>query len=171
VRELDLGAGTIGVILGVGQAGGIVGALLARRIAERVGVGPAFIGAIALSGPAVLLIALADRTTAVPFLTLGWTLWSFASLITAVVGVSIRQAVVPQHLQGRVVGATRSIIFGIVPLGALVGGALAATIGLRATLVVAAAVSFPAFLPLLFSPARRLRVLPADADPAHAGKR
>jgi MFS family permease len=78
--------------------------------------------------------------------------------------VSIRQALVPQRLQGRVVGATRSVIFGIGPVGALAGGVLATTAGFHAAFLVATACGFLTFLPLLLSPARRLRELPHEAD-------
>src|SRR5439155_19421695 len=132
VRVLGLGAVTIGVVLAVGQAVGIAGAVAAPRIARRIGIGPAMIGAMVLAGPAILLIALADRATAIPFLAAGWALWSLAALVTSVTGVSIRQALVPQRLQGRVVGATRSVIFGIGPVGALAGGVLATTAGFHA---------------------------------------
>jgi MFS family permease len=159
----------IGLVLAVGQAGGIAGALLARRLAARIGIGPAFIGAIALCGPAYAFVALATPATAVLFLTVGWTLLSFASLVSMVLGVSVRQALVPQHLQGRVVGATRTVILGAIPLGALLGGTLAATIGIRPTLLAGAFLSGPAFVPLLRSPARRLRELPGgEPDDATA---
>jgi len=161
VRTLGLHAGLIGVILALGQGGGIVGAVFAGRIAGRIGTGPTFILAMALFGPGVLLIALAGRSTAIPFLAIGWALASFASSSTAVIGVGIRQAMVPQRLQGRVVGATRTVILGIAPIGSLAGGGLAAAFGLRAALLVAAGISCVAFVPLLLSPARTLRELPA----------
>jgi MFS family permease len=164
VRVLGLGAVTIGAVLAVGQAVGIAGAVIAPRIARRIGIGPAMIGAMALAGPAVLFIALADRTTAIPFLTAGWALWSLAAFVTSVTGVSIRQALVPQRLQGRVVGATRSVIFGTAPLGAVAGGALAATAGFHTAFLVAAVCGFATFVPLLLSPARRLRELPREAE-------
>jgi MFS family permease len=164
VRVLGLGAATIGVVLAVGQAVGIAGAVAAPRIARRIGIGPAMIGAMVLAGPAILFIALADRATAIPFLVAGWALWSLAALVTSVTGVSIRQALVPQRLQGRVVGATRSVIFGIGPVGALAGGVLATTAGFHAAFLVAAACGFLTFVPLLLSPARRLRELPREAE-------
>jgi MFS family permease len=160
VRVLDLHAGIIGVILALGEAGGILGALTATRIARKLGIGPTMIAATALCGPAVLLIAVAPRTAAIPLLALGWALWSFGGLVSGVIGVSTRQALVPQRLQGRVVGSIRWIIRGIVPLGSLTGGALATSIGIRPTLGIGAAISFVAFVPLLLSPFRGLRDLP-----------
>ena len=143
---------------------GIAGAVAAPRIARRIGIGPAMIAAMVLPGPAILFIALADRATAIPFLAAGWALWSLAVLVTSVIGVSIRQALVPQRLQGRVVGATRSVIFGIGPVGALAGGLLATTAGFHAAFLVAAACGFLTFVPLLLSPARRLHELPREAE-------
>lgn len=163
VRILKLHAGVIGVILALGEAGGILAALLATRIAARFGVGPSMIIGTAIFGIGNLLVATAPRATAVPLLTAGWALASFGALITAVIGPTIRQAIVPQRLQGRVVGAIRSVIMGIVPLGSLTAGVLAATIGIRHTLIAAAAIACVAFLPLI-APLRRLRDLPV-AEP------
>jgi MFS family permease len=160
VRELGLGSGTIGLILAVGNLGGVAGALLARRIAAWIGIGPSFILALALCGPATVLIAAATPSTAVLLLTSGWALWSAASLLTVVLGSSIRQGLVPQRLQGRVVGATRSVIIGAIPLGGLAGGAIAAAGSTRAALVAGSCLSIVAFVPALLSPARHLRELP-----------
>jgi MFS family permease len=162
VRALGLHAGVIGLILAVGQSAGVLGAMLANRLARAVGVGPAFISALALAGPAVFLIAAARGDAAIPLLLLGWALWSFASLITSVLGISIRLALVPRGLQGRVVGATRTIIFGVAPIGSFVGGALATAIGVRAALFASAGIALIAFVPLALSPARQLRILPLD---------
>jgi MFS family permease len=164
VRVLDLGAAMIGIVLAAGQAVGIVGAAVAPRIARRIGIGPTLIGAMALPGPAILLIAFAGRSTAIPFLAAGWALWSLAALVTGVTGVSIRQALVPQRLQGRVAGATRSVIFGVAPVGALVGGTIATTAGYRTAFLVAAVTGFATFVPLFLSPARRLRELPREPE-------
>ncbi len=161
VRSLGLHAGLIGLILAIAQAGGILGAVFARRIASTIGFGPTFITGIACAGPAALLIAVAGHATAIPLLTIGLALWSFGAMITGVIGASIRQALVPPRLYGRVLGANRTIIWGIAPLGALIGGTLAASIGLRPTFMVGSVTAAVAFLPLLFSPARQLRVLPA----------
>jgi MFS family permease len=165
VRMLGLGAAAIGLILALGQAGGIVGALLARPIADRFGIGVTMISATALCGPAMLLVAVAPESGAVPFVTLGWLLWNFTGPVTAVVGVSARQALVPQDLQGRVVGTIRWIIFGVVPLGSLVGGGLGSVLGLRAAIGIGALIASVAFVPILVSPFRTLRGLPETSPP------
>ena len=102
---------------------------------------------------------------AILFLTLGWALLSFSFLIAAVLGISIRQALVPERLQGRVVGSIRWIIIGVIPVGSLTGGALASSIGVRAALLAGALISFGAFIPLL-APLGQLHALPPTDDEA-----
>jgi len=159
VRDLGLHAGSIGLTLSLAQVGGLVGAALAGRLSRRFGLGPTMIGACMLVGPDTLLVALAPRSAPILFLAVGWGLGSFTSIVTGIVGVSIRQAIVPQRLQGRVVGSIRWIILGVVPLGSVVGGALASRIGLRDTLLVSAGIAFVTAVPLALSPLRRLKTI------------
>jgi MFS family permease len=107
----------------------------------------------------ILGLHAAPRGAASFFLTAGWALGSFGAMITAVIGPTIRQVVVPQRLQGRVVGAIRSVIMGVVPLGSVTAGALAATIGIREALFIAAGLACVAFVPLV-GPLRNLDRLP-----------
>jgi MFS family permease len=54
--------------------------------------------------------------------------------------LSLRQAIVPDRLMGRVVGVIRLIGFGSIPVGALLGGLVARALGLRAPFLLGAAV-------------------------------
>jgi MFS family permease len=164
VRVLDLHAGLVGAILSLGQAGGLLGALSATRISRAVGVGRSMIGAAALFGLSSLLIAAAPRSFPIPVLALGWGIGSFVIVIFNVLGVSLRQAIVPQRLQGRVLGFNRFFVLGVIPLGSLTGGALAASIGLRPAIAVGAIVAGCAFVPLLASRVRTLDTLPAKVE-------
>ena len=67
VRELGLSATTIGLVFGLGNVGFLVGAMLARRVEARVGVGRTIVGSSMLSVPGLLLVPLAPRDLAVPF--------------------------------------------------------------------------------------------------------
>jgi MFS family permease len=73
---------------------------------------------------------------------------------------SLRQAVTPDHLQGRMNGTIYVLTLGIVPLGGLLGGALGEIIGPRPTLIVAALGEVLSAAWLLFSPLRTLRESP-----------
>jgi predicted MFS family arabinose efflux permease len=71
--------------------------------------------------------------------------------------VSLRQAITPDHLLGRMNASVRFLIWGTIPIGALIGGFLGERIGLRPTLFVGAGSSFLSLLWLLLSPVRRVR--------------
>ncbi len=80
--------------------------------------------------------------------------------------VSVRQALTPDRLRGRVNATARFLVGGALPVGALIGGAVGDRIGLPMTLVVAQLGMLLAFLWLYFSPVRRLHALPAvEPDP------
>jgi MFS family permease len=165
VRELGLGVGVVGLVLSAGEVGGLLGAAVTSRLAGSLGPGPVIIGSAALFGPAFLLLALAPPGSPLPFLALGWAIVSFASVIYNSTTVGVRQARVPQRLQGRVVGVARTIVWGISSFGAVLGGALASFAGLRAAMLVGAIVALGATLPALASPLRSLRQAPECAEP------
>lgn len=164
VRELDISAGEAGVVLSVGEVGGLIGAATARGLTGRAGPGPVIIGSAGLFGPALLVLAVAPRSMPLPFVGLGWAIVSFASVVYNSTTVGLRQARVPQRLQGRVVGFNRTVVWGVSPLGALLGGSIAGSAGLRLAMLVGAAIAFAAILPALASPLRALRLLPESAE-------
>ena len=81
-------------------------------------------------------------------------------MILDITAGAIFAAVIPDRLRARVSGAYMVVNYGVRPLGALVGGALGSTIGLRPTLWLASAGALTGVLWLLPSPLPRLRVLP-----------
>jgi MFS family permease len=164
VRMLGLSAAMIGAIFSFANIGVFAGAVFARRIAERAGVGQTVITSFFLFGPAALLLATATTESAVVFVGLGWTLQSFARSLYGVSATSLRQALVPDRLQARVSGVTATTGTSAFPLGTLVGGALAAAFGVREAMLIAAIVSFLPFLPVVVSRVRSLREIP---DPRH----
>jgi MFS family permease len=171
VRELDLSAGVIGLVLSVGAVGSLAGAVTARRISARFGIGPTSIAAAALFGPAVLVVALAPAgSAAIPVLVAAQLLLGFTIVVYNIVQVSYRQAICPPRLQGRMNSVMRFVVWGTIPVGTLLGGALATWIGLRETIVVGGLGGGLAFLFLLLSPQRRLREMPepVEDEPAPA---
>lgn len=162
--QLDLSAGTIGLLFSASAVGGLLGALVARRITAWVGQGPALWISAALEGPAML---------AMPFVQRGWLLVLVAGLsvitgVTIVVynvtQVSFRQLLCPERLLGRMNATIRFAVWGTIPIGSLLGGILGATIGLRPTLWIAVGGTAVAFLPIFFSPLRTMRELPTSSD-------
>jgi MFS family permease len=165
VRELGLSAGTIGVIFAIGNVGYLVGALTTSRVAAKLGVGPSIVLGAA-SGIAVLLVPLAPESGPVPYLLAAQVIMSFGVVLYNVTQGSFRQAITPERLQGRMNSVMRFIVWGVMPLGMLVGGLIASVVDLRAAIWVGAiGISF-AFLPVLLSPVRSLREMPQQVgDP------
>ncbi|GAQ55701.1 MFS transporter [Streptomyces acidiscabies] len=77
---------------------------------------------------------------------------------------SLQAAAVPDGMRARVSGAYSTVNYGVRPLGALAGGALASAVGLRTTLIVAGVGGALSVLWLLPSPIPRTR----EPQAAHA---
>jgi MFS family permease len=163
VRELHLAPGTIGLIFSLGGLGSLVGALTATRIARAFGIGPGLIVVAAIGGLGLLLVPAASGTLAIPFLVVASGAWGFFVLNYFVNAISLIQAITPDHLLGRTNASRRFLVQGVIPVGALLGGALGTAIGLRPTITIGALGAVVAVLPLVVSPLRTLRTT-ADAE-------
>ena len=161
VRELGLSPEAIGLTVAIGGIGTIIGAASARAIGERLGVGPALILACALFVVATVLVAIAPAAMPIPFLVLSGLIQGPGVMIINVNALSLRQAVTPDHLLGRVNATGRWIAWGTIPLGALVGGILGTTIGLRETIAISSMGGVIAVILLGLSPLRTLREIPS----------
>ena len=160
VQVLGLTPGTIGLVLGVGSVGFLVGAFLPDRVQRRVGLGPAIVGSALLGGLAVLLVPLAPIAMPLPFLIASQFLVGIGQVVYNVSQVSLRQAITPDAMLGRMNATMRFVVWGTMPVGALVGGILGGTIGLRETLLVGAIGESLAVLFVALSPVRTLRTIP-----------
>ena len=80
--------------------------------------------------------------------------------------LSLRQAITPDELLGRVNSAMHMLFHGVLPIGALAGGVLAEAIGIRTTLIVGSIGFLLSTLWLVFSPVRHLKELPKAAHAA-----
>ncbi|MCL4465688.1 MAG: MFS transporter [Chloroflexi bacterium] len=160
VRELGLEAGMLGLIFGLANFGFLVGALLAEQTARRVGVGPTIVASSLLSALGLLLVPLAARSNAIAVLIASGLIASLAVPIYNINQVSLRQAICPQRLQGRMNATMRFLVWGTMPLGSLLGGMLGEALGLRAALAVVALLGLSCFLPVLFSPVHSLQQQP-----------
>jgi MFS family permease len=156
----------LGLVLAVGGAASLVGATTAGALTGRLGPGPAIVvGQLVLTaGTALLPLASALPAAAAPIVAAGQALFSASIAIVAVNQLSLRQAVTPDRLRGRVNASRRVLVFGVQPVGALLAGGLGEAIGLPATLVVAAGVELVAFGLALLSPLRGIRDTPPIAD-------
>jgi MFS family permease len=165
VRELGLTAATIGLALAVGNVGPLLAALTARRISARLGVGRTIVGAACFFGPGILLIAAAPRDNPIPFIVAAMIVMGFGIVIYNVTAISLIQAITPDRMLGRANASRRFIVWGVIPLGALAGGALGSWIGLRPTIVVGGIGAMLSVVPLVLSPIRSLVRVPESDHP------
>ena len=161
VRELRVTPAQLGVAFSLGAIGFLVGALLANRAATRFGVGPAIVWAAMMAGPAELLLPIAPADLAVPFVAASGFLSGLGVAIYNINQVSLRQAITPARMQGRMNATMRFIVWGTIPVGAILGGFLGGAIGLHETLWIGAIGGIFVFLPAFLSPVRKLRTIPA----------
>jgi MFS family permease len=156
VRNLGLSAGLIGLWYSVGSLGGPLGAATARRVARRFGAGRTIVGMASTVFLSWAIVPAAPRASPLPFLILSGLIGSYG-VIYNITQVSLRQAITPQRLQGRMNATMRFLVWGTIPLGAFTGGVIGSTLGLRTALWIAAGGQLLAVLPPLLSPVVRLR--------------
>jgi MFS family permease len=159
IDVLHLRPATLGLVIALGGVGAMTGAVLAQPIARRFARGATFVVTSAVFGLTSLLIPLAGVAPAfaVAFLMAAQLVGDMALSIYSINEVSLRQTVAPARVLGRVNAGMHLLAEGMLPIGALIGGYLAAQIGVRATLATAAGGLLLSTLWLLGSPLRRLR--------------
>ncbi len=164
VNELGINPGTLGLIFAIANVGVLIGALTAERLASWIGVGRTIVWSAFLSPFTLVLVAIAPRDAPVPFLVAGGVIGAATSVIYNVNQVSLRQAITPERMLGRMNATMRFIVWGTIPIGALAGGYLGGLIGLQATIWLGAIGSFVGFLPVFFSQVRSLQRMPEGPE-------
>lgn len=166
IREVHFTPGLVGVVLGTGAAGGVIGSALASSLTRRMRYGRAILTATGFGTIPAFLIPAAEgpKVLMAVIFTVAFFLIRFGLATANVLMITLRQAVTPAPMLGRMTAASRTILYTLGPLGGIVGGLLGATIGLRATLLVAAAGFVLTLVPILVSPIPSLRELPTAAE-------
>jgi MFS family permease len=164
VRELEMSAAAIGLAFSLGNVGPLLAAFTTNKISGRLGIGPTILWMSVLFSASMLPVPLATKANPVPFLVVSAAVGGFASVAYNITQVSFRQAICPERMQGRMNAVIRFMVWGTMPVGALLGGALGTWFGLRTALWVAALGALLAFLPILLSPVPKLRELPEQVD-------
>ncbi len=164
-RSIHLTAGQVGFILSAGSLGLIPAALAASALPRRLGLGRTLAFAPLVQGLGYLGIPLALLGAPIPILVLAWLLISSPSPVFSINQISLRQAITPDHLQGRMNATVRTVTWAALPVGSLLGGTLAGVIGVPQTIVLGALISLLAPLWLLSGPVIALRAQPQPVTP------
>jgi MFS family permease len=159
-RTVGLSPAVVGAFLAVGGAGGILGALCSGTITRRIGQSRAIWLVPLVTLPGYLLIPLAAPDWRLGLAGFGLFAGAFGIIVYNVAAVSYRQAICPDRLLGRMNASVRFLVWGTIPLGGLLGGALGEWLGLRGAAWVTIAGTVAAVLWVLCSPLRRMRDLP-----------
>ncbi|HEY8295207.1 MAG TPA: MFS transporter, partial [Micrococcaceae bacterium] len=164
LRQLDLGAAGLGLILSVGSLGGLLGAFSAVPISRKIGEGTLIPVSALVSVAFVMLVPVAalvhQRGTSLVLLMVSEFGFSFAVLAYNIMQVTMRQRVCPPRLLGRMNASIRFVVYGVMPLSALISGLLAQYLGLVPTLWIGAIGGLPAVASVVFSPLRKMKKLP-----------
>jgi len=170
VRDLRFSPLAIGALSAIAGVAGLVAAAIAGRVTRWIGVGRTLVGATLLISGGWLILPLAGSALApsVTVVTVGASLAAMGDVFYNVNAISVIQSVTPNRLRGRVSASIRFTLWGLQPLGALAGGFLGQTLGLRFALFVATAGFLSAFLWALFSPIRHLRTHPQPSEESGA---
>jgi MFS family permease len=131
-----------GLLLTSMAVGGVIGSFIEERVEARIGRSNVLFGVVVVSGTAMLIPAMTSNALVV---AAGMVAMGSSFIMWNIITVSLRQRITPDHLLGRVNASYRLFAWGVMPVGALLGGLLAEVVGLRAVFV-AAAVSSLAML-------------------------
>jgi MFS family permease len=152
--DLHQGGTAIGFVFAASSIGAIIGSLGAGFIRKRLGFGPSYLGATALSGIPFILIGLLFNLYALVALA---ALFQLVSMVQGINSMSLRQEITPEGLLGRVTAAFWTISGVMTPLGAAAGTALAARIGAPDTFIWMGLLAVAIGVGGMFSPARERR--------------
>ncbi|MZF89104.1 MFS transporter [Streptomyces sp. SID5643] len=128
-RTLDLSPTGYGVILTVSAAGSLVGSAAAPKVRRFLGTAGTIGGTLLLGAAAYAVIAMTDSVVLV---TAMLAVYFFYTSVWTITVTSLRQALIPGELLGRVAGASRTFSLVGLLVGSLSGGFIAAAYGLRA---------------------------------------
>ena len=135
-RTLHMSPTGFGLLLGISSLGNVAGGIFAGRLVERMGAVPILARAGALIAAAYLVAGLAPNALVA---TAALTIEAVGVAVGVVGHITVRQRLVDPALLGRVGNLFRTATMGIMPIGALIGGILAASLGFRSPLLAAAA--------------------------------
>jgi MFS family permease len=148
VRSVGYSPRAIGIVFALGAVGFLLGAALADRVTELLGIGLTIVIGGTVAAAALLLFALPPASIAGPLIAAGMFVYGLGALNFTVANATLRQLMTPGELLGRTTASMRFLVWVAQPIAAVLAGVLASHLGLHATLWIGAigALSAPAVL-------------------------
>ncbi len=166
LNVLDLSARGVGFIYAAGGVGGLLGSLVTTSVIRALGTGPTIVWSAVLFGAFGLTIPLAVLVPeyALPLVLFAeFAQWMMLVIFEITEG-TLRQAVTPDRLLGRVAASDMVLVTGLQPIGAFIGGALGEVIGVQSALLIDVAGMFCAGAWVWWSPVREVGEMPTEPD-------
>ena len=160
VREVGVSTTTVGLLFAVVSLGGVGAATLTPRLVRGLGSARTLVACKTFGGVASLLIAFTHPGPGLLIFVAGMLGVAAGAIAGNVVSASFRQAYCPPHLLGRVLTSMQFVNFGAIPVGAVLGGALAGPLGPRNAILLMALGYATSSLILILGPLHNRRDLP-----------
>ncbi len=167
LRALQFSEATFGAIIAIGGVGSLAGALLSRAFVRALGLGRALIVTSVISSACALFIPLASGAPlilGVAFLAAHQLFGDGFAVAFYIQATTLRQTVLPRDVLGRANAAIHVVTAGMLPIAALLAGAIASAFGVHAAVWVGVLIGVLA--PVMLWPLRHLQVMP---EPAASG--
>lgn len=164
LRNLEISTGVWGIMIAIASVGGLLGAMSASKLMKLIGEGQLIVYSAVASGiifcfiPASVLLPRAAAPWALTAIEFGI---SFLVLTYNITQVSARQRLCPKPLLGRMNASIRFMVWGVMPIGSLIGGIIGELHGVVTAMVVGAVGNLFSALWIYFSPLRTLREMPS----------
>ena len=160
VREVGVGTTTVGLLFAVVSLGGVGAATLTPRLVRRLGGARTLVAGKAFGGVASLLVPFTQPRLGLLVFVAGMLGVAAGAIAGNVVSASFRQAYCPPGLLARVLTSMQFVNFGVIPVGAVLGGLLAGLLGARGAIMLMAVGYAASGLILALGPLRGRRDLP-----------
>jgi predicted MFS family arabinose efflux permease len=134
IRVAGFGAAAVGLLMAFAGIGGVLGAVTARRLARRLGTARTLWLSALGTGLFGLLIPLTATGPRAACYAIGSAVVAAGIIVFNTIASSFRQTYCPPSMLGRITASMSFLVFGSIPLGALLAGALGDALTVRAAL-------------------------------------
>jgi MFS family permease len=152
-KDLGLSSFLIGVVFSFAGIGAFVGAVLSKKITDKVGIGRTVLLSLLLTAISYLVIPLVGKVGVVSVITLLITQFiiGLTSTIRNINLVSVRMSITEDLFLGRVNSTFKFILLGVVPIGSIIGGEMGGYLGNQEALIIGSLIFIPSLLVILIS--------------------
>jgi MFS family permease len=153
-EQLHLASTGYGLLLAIASVGVVIGALIASRLHRRIGFGGTILLSTAALGVAYAVFAFTHQAALACLVLLIQE--TFAVVLNTATR-ALRQRAVPDEMQGRAASVNSLVVLSSMPLGALVGGAIASARSVPAAFIAASLIQAAVLVVAMPGLLRRIR--------------